>query len=233
MNRFFLLLTLCTLPAFAAANECVILLHGLARTSGSMDKMEGVLGTEGYRVVNQDYPSREHPVEVLAEQAIPAAIEGCGEAAQRIHFVTHSMGGILVRYWLANHELPRLGRVVMLSPPNQGSEVVDRLGHLGPFQWLNGPAGDQLGTGPESLPNRLGPVGYEVGVITGDRTINPILSTLIPGDDDGKVSIESAKIEGMRDFLVVPRSHPLIMDSGEVIAQTIRFLREGRFRRGE
>lgn len=211
-------------------NECVVLLHGLARSSSSFTKMEKALVTEGYTVVNVDYPSRHHAIEPLANQYVGNAIKQChSKHLKRIHFVTHSMGGILIRYYLANHQLNTLGRVVMLSPPNKGSEVVDKLGDFPGFYALNGPAGQQLGTSKESLPNRLKPIDYPVGIITGNRSINLILSTLIPGDDDGKVSIQNAKLAGMTDFLVVPHTHPMIMRSDEVIRQTMHFLQHTVF----
>ncbi|MBU3916540.1 alpha/beta hydrolase, partial [bacterium] len=123
------------------------------------------------------------------------------------------------------------GRVVMLSPPNQGSEVIDKLGSAPGFFWFNGPAGQQLGTGMDSIPLKLGKVDFKLGVITGNKSINLILSLLIPGDDDGKVSIENAKVAGMSDFLVLPHSHPFIMNSDDVIHQTKYFLKYGSFKR--
>jgi len=210
-----------------ASKGCVILLHGLARSASSFEKMEASLSQVGYRVINVDYPSRKASVETLANRYVSKAVAEC--RGDTIHFVTHSMGGILVRYYLANNRPDNLGRVVMLSPPSQGSEVVDKLGDVPGFYALNGPAGQQLGTADDSLPNRLGPVDYPVGIITGNRSINLILSLLIPGDDDGKVSIERAKLAGMTDFLVVPHTHPMIMDSDEVIRQTRYFLLNGRF----
>ncbi len=212
--------------------ECVILLHGLARSASSMEDMELALSKRGYEVINVDYPSRDHTVEWLAEKQIPQALSQCRDKnTDKIHFVTHSMGGILVRYYLAKNIINQLGRVVMLSPPNQGSEVVDKLRDFPGYKWLNGPAGQQLGTGKDSLPLKLGKVDFDLGIITGSRSINLILSLLIPGDDDGKVSITRAKIEGMSDFLVVKHTHPLIMSSDDVIKQTIHFLMFGKFER--
>jgi len=211
-------------------NECVVLLHGLARSSRSFSAMENSLVETGYHVVNIDYPSRKQSIEMLAERYVTKAIEKCQSLRpKKIHFVTHSMGGILVRYYLANQLLDNLGHVVMLSPPNQGSEVVDKLGDFPGFYVFNGPAGQQLGTSVESLPNKLGPVDYSVGIITGNKSINLILSTLIPGDDDGKVSVERAKVAGMSDYLIVPHTHPMIMLSEEVIRQTIYYLQSGKF----
>lgn len=211
-------------------NECVVLLHGLARSSRSFSAMETALNEAGYHVVNVNYPSRKQTIERLAENYVTKAIEECRLVQpKRIHFVTHSMGGILVRYYLANHSLDNLGHVVMLSPPNQGSEVVDKLAGFPGFYAFNGPAGQQLGTSAKSLPNKLGPVDYSVGVITGNRSINLMLSRFIPGDDDGKVSVERAKVAGMSDYLVVPHTHPMIMSSTDVIFQTINYLQNGKF----
>ena len=215
-----------------APRPTVILLHGLARSASSMAKMAGALEEAGFRPCNLSYP--RHPLADLAENFVLPQILACqGPEPGLLNFVSHSMGGIVVRYLSAAHpELP-IGRVVMLSPPNQGSEVVDRLGSFGLFRWLNGPAGQELGTGPESLPNRLGPPPFELGIITGDRSLNPLLSLLIPGPNDGKVAVARARLEGMRDFLVLHATHPLIMRNRQAIAQTIHFLRHGSFRHEE
>lgn len=212
-------------------HEYVILLHGLARSSSTMKKLGDELTKEGFGVFNVAYPSRKKTIEKLADETLPAAIESCRkQSAKKIHFVGHSMGAIMTRCYLKNHDMAELGRVVMLSPPNQGSEVVDKLGGLSLFHWINGPAGRQLGTKPYHLPQQLGPVNFETGVITGDRSINWINSLLfIPGKDDGKVSIERARLEGMRDFIVIHTAHPFIMKNREAIRQTIAFLRNGRF----
>ena len=213
---------------------CVILLHGLARSSSSMKKMAKALSNSGYLVQNTAYPSTEKSVSELASEVIPAAVERCLQDGDRsINFVSHSMGGILIRYYLEENELDNLGRVVMLSPPNQGSEVVDTLADVPGYMAVNGPAGQQLGTDSESVLSQLGPATFEVGIITGDRSINLFLSMMIPGDDDGKVSIERAKLEGMADFLVVPYSHPFIMKKDLVIRQVLYFLEHGRFEADE
>ena len=218
-------------PAFGAPEE-VILLHGLCRTSHSMAKMERALTEAGYHVRNVDYPSRKASVQQLADDAIGKAVGDCQrDGAVKIHFVTHSLGGILVRSYLARHSIPSLGRVVMLAPPNQGSEVVDKLGRLFLFKWINGPAGSELGTGTNSTPNRLGPATFPVGVIAGDRSINWINSLLITGRDDGKVSIERTRLGGMSDHIVIHTAHPFIMRNREAIRQTIQCLRTGGFDR--
>jgi triacylglycerol lipase len=215
-------------------SESVILLHGLCRTSRSMSKMQRALVEAGYAVWNVDYPSRNSLIPKLADDAIGKALAQCRQnGATKIDFVTHSMGGILVRSYLARHSVPDLGRVVMLAPPNRGSELVDKLGGFKLFKWINGPAGTEMGTGRDSLPNLLGPANFPLGVIAGDRSINWINSLLIPGPDDGKVSLERAKLAGMTGFLVVHATHPLIMRNREVIRQTIAFLRNGKFNDGQ
>jgi len=215
--------------------ETVVLLHGLARTSRSMEPLETRLTEAGYRVVNLDYPSRDEPPEDLGDQLRAQLAACCGEEPRPVHFVTHSLGGILVRLLAEKPELlpVEIGRVVMLSPPNQGSEVVDTLGDSAWFEAVMGPTGQELGTEGDSLPNRLGPVSFELGVITGSGSIEPYLSWMIPGEDDGKVAVERAKVEGMKDFLVVPVSHPFIMADETVGDQVASFLRRGRFEHAE
>jgi hypothetical protein len=214
----------------SGAREDVILLHGLCRTSHSMKKMERALTEAGYNVRNVNYPSRTASIQKLADDAIGKAVGECErDGAAQIHFVTHSMGGILVRSYLARHAIPALGRVVMLAPPNQGSEIVDKLGGFRLFKIINGPAGNELGTDENSTPNTLNSVNFAVGVIAGDRSINWINSALIPGCDDGKVSVARTKLAGMRDHIVVHATHPFITRNREAIRQTIQFLRIGQF----
>ncbi|GAA5483816.1 alpha/beta fold hydrolase [Haloferula sargassicola] len=228
--KLLLALLLMSLPSPARAADGVILLHGLCRTPASMRKMASSLAAAGYVVVNRGYPSRTATIEALSEATLGTALQdprlaGC----PRVHFVSHSLGGILIRDYFARHPGKLSGRVVMLGPPNQGSEVVDRLGEWRLFKKLNGPAGGMLGTRDDSAPNLLPAVDFELGVVAGDRSINWINSAMIAGPDDGKVSVKRTGVEGMKEQVVVHATHPYLMKNRKVIELTLRFLRSGSF----
>ena len=227
--RYFMLVLLIVVNKPLFAQEYIILLHGLWRTSFSMHFLALYLEHQGFNVVNFDYPSTYYPIDqltkIIEEQIKPY------KSADKIHFVTHSMGGIVIRNYLANNKLDNLGRVVMLSPPNQGCDIASILKYSSLFKFITGPAGQQLGIEPSSFPNQLGPVKFELGVITGNLSFNPLFSYMIPGEDDGLISVERAKVKGMRDFLVVPHMHAFIMNSDEVRKQITYFLQNGQFYR--
>jgi pimeloyl-ACP methyl ester carboxylesterase len=186
---------------------------------------------EDFLVANVDYPSRDHNIEDLASMAVDEGIDTCREhdGVEKIHFVTHSLGGILVRQYLSANTIDGLGRVVMLGPPNQGSVAVDELIDVPGFDWLNGPAGRQLGKGEESVPLKLGPADFELGIIAGTRSIDPIVSAVLDDPDDGRVSVSDTRLEGMDDFVVVEHSHAFMMRMQRPIDLTIEFLRNGSF----
>lgn len=231
MTRAWLIGVLLLATGVASAADCVVLLHGLARTATSMNPMQRALAEEGFETANIDYPSREYGVEELAELAIPDGLKACRsiEGVERIHFVAHSLGGILLRQYLSENGIAELGRVVMLGPPNQGSAAVDKLRDWPGFDWLNGPAGLQLGKGDQSVPLRLGPATFELGVIAGNRTIDPITSAVLDNPDDGRVSVADTRLDGMADFIEVEHSHAFMMRMREPIRLTIQFLRNGAF----
>jgi pimeloyl-ACP methyl ester carboxylesterase len=217
-----------------AAREWVILLHGLGRFKQSMSMIEKHLRSLGYSTINLAYPSTTKSIETIAETHLAAAIQNCEERrAGKIHFVGHSLGGIIVRQYLQRHSVPAGSRLVMLSPPNQGSELVDLLMQIPLlYQWVTGPAGQELGRGPNSVVHRLKPVGIEIGVIAGNLSINLLFSAFLDGPDDGTVSVKSTMLPEMRDFLSVPNIHTFIMRDPLVMRQVAHFLKHGRFDHG-
>jgi triacylglycerol esterase/lipase EstA (alpha/beta hydrolase family) len=208
--------------------ERVVLVHGLWRSSRAMKPLEGPLLAAGYGVCGIDYPSTDETPERLVELIDRALRETCGWSGGRLNFVTHSLGGVVVRAYLSAHPLADVGRVVMLAPPNRGSELVDALGASWLIRAAIGPTAVALGTSPESLPNRLGPPEFELGVIAGTRG-ESWLANLLAGENDGLVSVESTKLVGMRDFVTVPETHISIRRSPEVAEQVVRFLKTGSF----
>lgn len=232
MRRIAAALALLLASAPAAAGDCVVLLHGLGRSPLSMLPLQVALEAVGYATWNRGYDSTAAPVEALADVVGEAVADCRARRATRIHFVTHSMGGILVRAYFAANVVPEAGRVVMLAPPNHGSEIVDAHRERGWFRWATGPAGQQLGTGADSVPNTLPPLALEVGIVAGRGSSDPWFGGLFAGEHDGKVSVASARLDGMKDFVVVDGGHTFMMDSPEVIRQVKAFLAAGAFQRG-
>jgi len=224
--RPFILLFLALFPTAVQA-DCVVLLHGLARSDASLLVMQEALERGGYQVENASFASTSEEIQQLSASAIDPAVAACGD--QPVKFVTHSMGAILLRYWATQNPEVKIANSVMLAPPNHGSEIVDKLSIFAPFKWMNGPSGMQLKTGKDGLPDQLGPVTFPVGVIAGTRSLNPMFSRLIPGKDDGKVSVASTRVAGMRAHLTLPVTHTFMMNNPTVIAQTMWFLKNGAF----
>ena len=212
------------------AEEVVIMLHGLSRTRGSLRRLEKHLTLAGYRVLNLAYSSNRLSIDTVVDGVLTNAVaRSCQVPGTTVHFVTHSIGGIVVRRYLQRHPLPNLGRVVMLAPPNQGSQLVDRFRDAWLFRLIHGPAGVQMATGADSFIASLAPVTFELGIIAGNRSLNPLYSRMISGPDDGVVAVERTKVDGMMAHMVMPYSHTFIMYHGPVIRQVIHFLRTGTF----
>ncbi|WGR91519.1 alpha/beta fold hydrolase [Bradyrhizobium sp. ISRA443] len=208
----------------------VVLLHGISRTARSFRRMELALQAAGFVTLNLDYDSRRKPLDALAEDIHPAVELFAGDLGGSVHFVCHSMGGLLARVYLARHRPLRLGRVVMLGTPNGGSEIADRLKNLVAYRAFFGPAGQQLVTRRDAATSAmLPPIDYATGIIAGNRSIYPITSIGLPRPHDGRVSIVNTKLDGMADHIVVRASHPWLVRHREAIMQTIAFLQEGKF----
>jgi len=187
------------------------------------------LRRRGFTTLNIGYPSRRCPIDALADRVAAEVARRRQDRSRPLHFVTHSMGGIVVRSMRDRGLIPDVGRVVMLSPPNQGSRLAETFTGNPLFKMATGPAGQQLGTGEGAISRSLGPVDFELGIIMGNRPLGP-LGVRVGGESDGTVAVDEAPVEGMRDFLVVGYSHTFIMNSSEVANQTVEFLDHGRFR---
>ena len=205
--------------------ELVVLLHGMRRSGRSMGKMAKRLREEGYRTATVDYPSKwgVHETTERVFEALATVTAG----ATRVHFVTHSLGGILVRDAFREQVPENLGRVVMLGPPNGGCEHIDRFGWLPFFGAIWGTPARELGTGADSFPNSLPAIGFECGVVAGTK--GGMLGWFLPGPSDGKVTVERAREEGVKELLEVRAGHTWIMRDKAVIEATVRFLKTGRF----
>ena len=212
----------------------IVLLHGIARRASSLATLERALRADGYATLNLDYPARSRCIaDIVASLHAPIArfADACGG---RLHFVTHSMGGLVARAYIACHRPERLGHVVMLAPPNEGSEIADLLRNNALYRGFFGPAGAELVTAkPDALCKVLGEVDYPLGVIAGDRSLDPLAWLLLPGANDGRVSVERTRVAGMADHITIHGTHTLIMRNREAIAQTRHFLKHGRFDRAE
>jgi triacylglycerol lipase len=218
----------------ASEPDCVVLLHGIGMRAFVMSRLESTLQEDGYRVVNLSYPSRHMPFEELAGQYLPAELEKHDVSrAPRLHFVTHSMGSLLVRKLIQDARPANLGRVVMIGPPNHGSTAADEAKENALLSQFLGGNLVRLGTGEDAITNTLGPADFEVGIIAGEVAVNPVFGSVLKGKNDGAVTVDSAKLEGMTDFIVVPFSHTLMLWRVEVVNQVRAFLRDGTFKRAE
>ena len=211
--------------------ECILLIHGLARRAKALKKMRNTFAHNGYLAIALDYPSTEYSIEQLSQPVLTTGIDACqNNGATRIHLVTHSMGGIIARHYLKYNDIPNFGRLIMLAPPNQGSELVDFYSTLPGFKKLLGPAVVQLGTDKErSLPLKLGPVMVDTAVVAGSVSSNSIMSITLPGPDDGKVTFASTKVQGMCAQLLLPTSHRLIIQDDQTIEEIINYIHTGKF----
>lgn len=237
IRKFFSILT-CNLLFFSStvkASELkndgnyVVILHGIARSNKHMQKLATYLQKDGFDVINLSYPSTTHKIEDLTE-IINKEISQRTPEDKRIHFIGYSMGGLMVRALIHKYNYKNLGKVVQLAPPNQGSELADFVKNFWPYKKIFGPAGQQLITDQSAVKHIFGEVNYELGIIAGNATIDPISSAIIPGENDGKVAVERTKLEGMKDHIVVSASHTFFPFNKEVQKQTLYFLKNGNFK---
>lgn len=229
-SRVLILCFFLFLPRLGLAidNECVILLHGLGRTHFSMSMLESTLRKKHYFVVNQNYPSTRKSIHALANEYIPPMVTECIKHHKKpIHFVTHSLGGIILQYYLQNHTISGLGNIVMLAPPNHGSQLADQMHHRWYTRFLLGPVVKELTT--QKKPIRLRSGQYKIGIIAGNSSLNPFAHRIFGEPNDGKVAVSSTRMDQMSDFIVLPVSHTFMMNNTVVLKQILYFLNHGRF----
>lgn len=225
--KFFSFLLIFLAKISFAHQDCVILLHGLARTSYSMEKLQIILQNNHYTVVNHTYPSTRNSIQQLADTVISPLVQQCLHShPTRIHFVTHSLGGIILQTYLQRHTIPLLDSIVMLSPPNHGSPLADSLHKNILVHFLLGPALNELTTNkqPISLPK-----SYTIGIIAGSYDFNPLGKRIFKTSNDGIVSVASTKLDHMTDFIVLPVSHTFMMRNKQVLQQILYFLKSAHF----
>lgn len=233
MKTIFIILTLlsgfyCSTISAAGSDDCVILLHGLGRTRCSMFKLEEALKKNHYVVINQNYPSTKKSMAEVADVYIPFMVKQClKHQPKHIHFVTHSIGGIILERYLEKNRLPQLDHIVMMSPPNHGSPWVDLFQNKWFLEFLLGPSIDQLATTKDDIPLIKGP--YKIGVIAGSYNINPLGRMVFNEPNDGKVAVSSAKMKQMDDFIALPVTHTFMMRNNRVEKQILYFLEHGHF----
>ena len=210
--------------------ETVVLLHGLGRSARNMLILKWRLQARGYHVCNIDYKTRVDAIEDAID-SVHGSIEECVAPDSRVNFVTHSLGGIVLRGLLARHPIPMAGRAVMLAPPNAGSEIADHAREIPIARAVLGPLAGQLGTRDQDLPQQLPIPAIPFGVIAGDLWLNPAGPLWLPSPHDGTVSVASTRLAGMADHIVLPYTHTFIMNSATVANQIDHFLRDGFFDR--
>ena len=206
----------------------VILIHGLLQSSKCMLQMGANLEQAGYSAVEFDYPSTQVSIPEAAQylNQLIQSLDGIDE----INFVTHSMGGLVVRAYTMEYDDPRIKRMVMLGTPNQGAELADLTHQYWILRTAAGPGALQLGTRSDGLIQKLPVPKFEFAVIAGSRGTPAGWNPLIPGDDDGTVTVESTKLPGAADFMTVRALHSRLLWSEEAHKHTINFLKNGRLR---
>jgi len=210
------------------SGKAVIELHGITKSSKTYYAMQPALEKAGYMVVPFDYPSTRIDIPQAAGylNRVIQSLDGI----EQVDLVAHSMGGLVVRAWFQNHDDPRIKRLVMLGTPNRGAELADMLKKVAAYRLIMGPAGQQLVTGDDGAIARLPVPPCEFGIIAGGRGTEGY-NPLVRGDNDLIVSVESARLGGAADFLLVRAMHALMLSNPEAIEATVRFLEKGRFRK--
>lgn len=215
-------------PVFSGTGDRVIMIHGLGASAAQFRPIEEALEEQGFDVIRCEYPSTRYGIRELSGELFSRIVNVLGEGDQKIHFVTHSMGSLLLRVHLEENEFENLGRVVMIAPPNQGSEIIDYYRDNSFFARFSGPAVLEMGTSQDDLPRSLGPVDFSPVIIAGTRSGNRHYSRIIPGVDDGRVSVNSCAVEGMEKLIKVDSTHEEMLYDERVIEIVVKILSQSR-----
>jgi len=214
-------------------SKAVIVLHGIAMSRVWMAGIAWRLRRQGYAVQNLAYPSRKRTFDKLAEGIAPAIDTAFETSGQPVNFVAHSTGALLVRCYAQKYGAEKIGRVVMIGAPNHGSEVADFLRRFPPFKWYFGPVGQALGTSVDDMGPKLPPVPFECGIIAGRNHYFHFPTSYIvdiPRPNDGLVTVDSTKVDGMKDHVVIFGDHSLMVWMPSVWKLALQFLAAGSFK---
>lgn len=214
------------------SRQSIILLHGFGGHPLQTALLARRLCASGYDVANLGYPSWRWPIARILDH-LHQRIASTTPEAPAVHFVGHSMAGLLLRAYLARHRPPRLGRVVMLGTPHGGSELADLCYRLHLDRPILNQAGALLRTQRDPAIQALfGKIDYPLGIIAGDRPMTGALPALLfRAPNDGKVSVAATHCPGQSDHMVMPVAHTAMIYSRPVADQVAHFLRDGRFPR--
>jgi len=218
--------------AFGNRGDYVVLLHGMLRNYKCMSHIAEELGKAGFIVLNFAYPAKKYGIEILATHFLKKYVQKhCTDPKKKIHFVGHSLGGIVIRKYLQDFPSLRAGRVVMIASPNHGSEVATFLKDNAFFKWLCGPTLKELGAHNTSYVNTKlkQKVNFDLGVIAGNKSINPLSILLFKEENDGMVSVQNTRVLNMKDHIVFNCWHMGLIKDEYAIKQTKHFLLFGRF----
>ncbi len=210
------------------SQQTIVLVHGLLNKPFVMNGIAKVLREEGYPVYNWGYPSTANTIEEHAA-ALDKYVKSINHN-RKIHFVGYSQGAIVIRYMLTHYPIPHKGRFVMIGPPNHGSELAEHYYHYAWFRMLYGDqAVNELFTSRKKFFEECGIPPIDFGIIAGGAGDEKGYSDRLPGDDDGMVSVESAHLEGAKDFILLRHRHIPLIFSEDTARYTLQFIQSGRF----
>ncbi|MCC2646219.1 MAG: alpha/beta fold hydrolase [Rickettsiaceae bacterium] len=228
----FLSFTIAFIPSCFAAQECVVLLHGYGRSSKSMRSIESLLVSHNYKVINIDYPSRQFNLTDITHKKVKPLIVECLNKEEKIHFVGYSMGGVITKHFIETHQVPNLGNVVFIASPIKGSDISAKLSKNSFFRLIFGPAAADLSTESDFVKSLKEEIFYPLGIITASISHNPLTSLfLLPGPNDGTVTLASTRIKGIADHIIINANHNSIINLEETHKQVLSFLKNRSFKK--